>query len=601
MSNGKDYDIFSGPKLIESIRSGGYEDTSYAVAELVDNAIDAKSKHVSIICQERLHHSTNRHHLEKIAVLDNGTGMNSEELRNSLLFGDGTRGKEFDIGKFGMGLPNASLSQCKRVEVYSWQHFSTPLYSYLDYDEIKAGNRSIPIPEPKDIPEVFSNTIKNIPQESGTLVVWSKLDRCSWTTSKALIRNSQFIIGRIYRKFLHAKKLVINVITMRVDDEGRPAGLESENMLPNDPMYLMAPTTTPGKWGKTPMFKPDTKPEDKFGVKVDGETHVITVRYSLEKDELRSPEHVQGDQGGTSHGLHAKKNMGVSIIRAGREVTMDTNLLLSSEPRDRWWGVEIDIPSSLDLVVGLTNNKQHVDTISAIMQSVGKFEEDDSDEREMMDEFSEYDKTKLELIRIITEIKSRIRSMRKRIRATRSDTRKTPPGQKTPLEKKIEKGLSEEKEEGKKGQTDIDRENMKDEERIALISDALVDEGYEQKTANKTAKEWVDDDKKIVFMEGELDGSNFFTVNDIGGILQIKINRKHRAYKNLLSLTDADEYKEMSNDDKLQVIHDGLKLLLASWARFEDLINNDKRRKEVQNTRYDWGRELDIFLEKNIN
>lgn len=600
MSNKKDYDIFSGPKFVESIRSSGYHDTSYAVAELVDNAIDAKSNHVSIICQERLNHSTNRYHLEKIAVLDNGTGMNSEELRNSLLFGDGTRGEEFDIGKFGMGLPNASLSQCRRVEIYSWQQSSTPMYSYLDYDEVKAGNRSIPIPEPKNIPEEFLDSIKNISKKHGTLVIWSKLDRCSWTTSNALIRNSQFIIGRIYRKFLHTKKLVIAVITMTVDADGKFVELESEDMLPNDPMYLMSPTTTPGQWGEKPMFKPDTKPEDKFGIKFDGKTHVITVRYSLEKDELRSPEHVHGDQGRTPHGNHAKKNMGVSIIRAGREITMDTNLIVSSEPRDRWWGVEIDIPSSLDRAIGLTNNKQRADTLAAIMQSVGTFEEDETDERNMADEFNNDDQTKLELYRMTTNVKSRIRSIRKRIRATRSDTRKLPDGKKS-LEKKIEAGLSQEKGEGKKGQTDRDRETMKKEERIERISDVLVDEGYEEETAKKTAEQWVDDDKKIVFMEGELDGSNFFTVNDIGGILQIKINKKHRAYKNLLSLTDADEYKEMNNDNKLRVLHDGLRLLLVSWARFEDLINNDERRKQVQNTRYDWGRELDIFLEKNIN
>ncbi len=600
MSDKKDYDIFSGPKFIESIRSGGYQDTSYAVAELVDNAIDAKSDHVIIICQEKLSHSTNRPHLDKIAVLDNGTGMNPEELRNSLLFGDGTRGEELDIGKFGMGLPNSSLSQCKRVEVYSWQQSSTPMHSYLDYEEIKAGNRRVPTPQPKDIPKVFSDSIKNISQKSGTLVVWSKLDRCSWTTSKALIRNSQFIIGRIYRKFLNEKKLVIDVITMKIDAEERFVELESKSMLPNDPMYLMSPTTTPGKWGEEPMFKTDTKPEDKFKIEFDNKSHIITVRYSLEKDELRSPEHVHGDQGSTSHGKHAKKNMGVSIIRAGREVTMDTNLLLSSEPRDRWWGVEIDIPSSLDLAVGLTNNKQHVDTLAAIMQSVGKFEEDDDDEKEMIDEFNEHDKTKQELMRMITNVKSRIRSMRKRIRATRSDTRK-PTGGKTPLDEKIEEGLSQEEEEGKKGRTDRDRETMKKEERIEIISGALVEEGYEKETAKETAEQWVDDDKKVVFMEGELDGSNFFTVNDIGGILQIKINRKHRAYKNLLSLTDAEEYKEMNNNDKLRVIHDGLRLLLASWARFEDLINNDERRKQVQDTRYDWGKELEIFLEKNLN
>ena len=596
----KDYDIFSGPKFAESIRSGGYRDTSYAVAELVDNSIDAKSKHVFIICQERLNTTTGRYYLEKILVLDDGTGMNSDELRSALLFGDGTRGAAHEIGKFGMGLPNSSLSQCKKVEVYSWQKSAKPIYSYLDYDEIIKGKKIVPKPKSKNIPRILVDSIKNISQKSGTLIVWSKLDRCSWTTSNALIKNSQFIIGRIYRKFLDKKQLIIDMVTLRVNDDEELVNLESESMLPNDPMYLMAPTTTPGKWGKEPMFKYDVKPKDEFEVKFKGKKHIITVEYSLEKDELRSPEHVQGDQGQTDHGKHAKKNMGVSIVREGREITMDTNLLVSSEPRDRWWGVEINIPSSLDLALGLTNNKQHVDILSAIMQSVGSFGEDGSEERDMEEQFSESGETKRELFRMVKCINSRVRSIRHRIRATRTDTRKKR-GEKSPLDKKIESGLSDEREKGQKSQTDKDRETIKKEERIALIADVLESEGAETKTAKEEAQQMVDSGIEVIFREANLDGHNFFTVSNMGGILEIKINRKHRAYKNLFSLTDAEEYADMRNEDKLQIIHDGLRLLLVSWARFEDLIDNDARKSEVQDIRYDWGKELNIFLGKNIN
>ncbi len=35
-----------------------------------------------------------------------------------------------------MGLPNASLSQARRIEVFTWQDGGRPLYCYLDADEI---------------------------------------------------------------------------------------------------------------------------------------------------------------------------------------------------------------------------------------------------------------------------------------------------------------------------------------------------------------------------------------------------------------------------------------------------------------------------------
>ena len=138
----KDYNIFGGDRFIESMRSGGYKDTSYAIGEIVDNAIDAKAKHVEIICQDAYNVSTGRYSLTEIAILDDGQGMTAQELRSALLFGDGTRGSDpNEIGKYGMGLPNSSLSQCKRVEVYSWQNGSDPICSYIDVDEVKLGKK----------------------------------------------------------------------------------------------------------------------------------------------------------------------------------------------------------------------------------------------------------------------------------------------------------------------------------------------------------------------------------------------------------------------------------------------------------------------------
>jgi hypothetical protein len=52
----------------------------------------------------------------------------------------------------------------------------------------------VPIPELSALPEMWSSVVKNT-KDTGTLVVWSKLDRCLWKTGKTIIDHSESIVG----------------------------------------------------------------------------------------------------------------------------------------------------------------------------------------------------------------------------------------------------------------------------------------------------------------------------------------------------------------------------------------------------------------------
>ena len=127
----------------------------------------------------------------------------------------------------------------------------------------------------------------------------------------------------------------------------------------------------------------------------------------------------------------------------------------------------------------------------------------------------------------------------------------------------------------------------------------MVSEGVEPELAIQRATEWVKEDKKIVFETAPLEGSNFFSITNTGGILRVKMNSNHRAYQNLISLTEPTEYDDLSDKQRLELTKDGLWLLLASWARYEDLLDSDLQKERVQDIRYDWGKELNEFLERN--
>ena len=96
--------------LMWSTRAIGYT-TPAAVADLIDNSISAGASEISIqyVSGENGY----------IAILDNGEGMSAEDLRLAMKYGSGDpwqERSESDLGRFGLGLKTASLSQCLRLD-----------------------------------------------------------------------------------------------------------------------------------------------------------------------------------------------------------------------------------------------------------------------------------------------------------------------------------------------------------------------------------------------------------------------------------------------------------------------------------------------------
>jgi DNA topoisomerase VI subunit B len=111
--------IVDEQRFILSTRDTGYRSTASAVAELVDNSVQAGANRIRIFVS---HEGIGVDRRLLVAVMDNGCGMDAETLTTALRFGGSSR---FDDrsgpGRFGMGLPNSSFSQAKRLEVYTWQ------------------------------------------------------------------------------------------------------------------------------------------------------------------------------------------------------------------------------------------------------------------------------------------------------------------------------------------------------------------------------------------------------------------------------------------------------------------------------------------------
>ncbi len=101
------------PAMLESMRAIGYSFDA-ALADIIDNSITASATRVEV--------QVRRQPSLYVAVVDDGTGMSSDQLQEAMRYGGigptATR-SDHDLGRFGLGLKTASLSQCRRLTVVS--------------------------------------------------------------------------------------------------------------------------------------------------------------------------------------------------------------------------------------------------------------------------------------------------------------------------------------------------------------------------------------------------------------------------------------------------------------------------------------------------
>ena len=395
--------VVSSSQLIPSMRHQGYH-TTYALAELIDNSIQAKANHIEILCMDKVNVDTNTRQLHEIAILDDGNGMSEDDLWNSIRLGESTNRGKGGIGRFGVGLTHASFSQCPRMDVYTWKDPKKVFHVHCDLDDVGDSDiLSVEEPAKSDIPESWKKISKYI-SKSGTLVVWSKLDRCKWKKAKSLIKNSEFIMGRIYRKFLNDKESKLKIRMVSFDGKTNTVEIDVP-LLPNDPLYLMEPSSTPKPWNKDSMFQKDGKKwEDSIKIEgADGKKYSVLTRYSFVKRQARDGKRNAGSE---PYGRHAAQNVGISIIRAKRELNMDTNMIVSYDTVERWWGAEIEFPPELDEIFGVSTNKQTATELVYLMQQMGKQNREITGKRDLEDDENN------PLFELVSNMSSRITALK---------------------------------------------------------------------------------------------------------------------------------------------------------------------------------------------
>lgn len=323
--------LIDAPNFILAIRDSGYVSLATALAELIDNSLQAEATEINVTLDR-----DGAEALPTISVEDNGKGMTAEELAICLLFGGSSRfDSRLSFGRFGMGLPAASLSQARHVEVAAWQAGSHALSVGLDVDAVARGEHDSLSPR---IAAVGASP-------SGCRVTWHRCDRIEYRRLAWLARSLHRDLGRMFRRFLSSG------VTIRIN---------GERIKPIDP--LLRDININGGAGRM-AFEPI-----RYEISTaSGGTGVVTVSFtSLPVSRWHNLDNA------TKRKLGIIGHGGVSILRAGREIASGWYLMggKRKENYDDWWRCEIEFEPDLDEDFGITINKQGVRPTAAIREAL---------------------------------------------------------------------------------------------------------------------------------------------------------------------------------------------------------------------------------------
>lgn len=576
-----DVTIFQAADGLAGLRDSGIKNTASAISEIVDNSIEAGAKSVKVVIFEEPTSSGQRviDKISSIAIIDNGSGMDKDLATLCLAVGGGNRKQRKGLGRFGYGLPNSSLSQARRVEVFTWKQKDKIFHNYLDFDEVQS----------KKLEKVYEATESKIPKElekyiskefqnSGTIVYWKKCDRTDVFRGETLFRHMEDQLCRTFRHYLDDDDNYGERIDLTYEIDKKDF---QRSFLPNDPLYIMTPNNCPNFENEASNTLINDEEIEVPFIDQEGapKTSKIKVRFSVAKPET------QKNFGSNSPtGKHYGKNTGISVVRKAREIDFGNwGFFDGNEYRERWWGAEIRFEPELDELFGLTNNKQNTrrfyyedDTLNK-----EKFGEEDYEERLNTD-------LSLQMRRLVSQWFSRhhkehIKIIKNRGKGTgtgrggssgktSSDIANDVLKNDDTMTRSFTEGSEKSEEQTKKELVDLlksENPEITTEELIKITNQKMA----EKRKVDLSFKGWP--------------GEQFFTVEIAGETSYAVINRDHPYYTEFYDpLFQLDDSKYVKAVD----------LLLMAFARMED--EQVTSREEAQKVRGHWGRHLQNFLDK---
>jgi len=553
---------------LNSLRDSGYS-LAAALGEVIDNSIEANSNNILVRLEEDTKGRGGKRHIHRIIASDDGQGMDPETLHHYLQIGFSTQYMSTTtIGKYGVGAKLAALNYCRQIDVWSrtddgdpWWHVCFDLDSALE--EEKKGEE-IGVESPT-IQPVSDDIVSFLPKGSGTMVVWSKVDRLEerrWAADANALRvDVEKELSRMFRYFL---------------DGGIHITVNETKLLPHDPLFLMKGTWADKvlaeyyargeKKGEKKLHFPATRIA-KEPIKI--ADSIATLIVTLYPREVARKRGLGGDE--LARKLRVPENEGsISFVRLNREINY-TNVPRifprGVQEADRFIGIEISFKPELDNYFGVRNVKRRVEPHDELRTQI----------RKHLEKYVPEARTQLD------EIWGKV---------AREDSQHE--GEHTSIIKAVkEANLTLPKARAKGPESE--------DERIGILEDLAKDVG---KTSEKEKQEYLDRIRDLPFVVESVDfpGTNFIDIQHIDGQVIIRVNTRHRFYRDLwepIRQIASQEPGTISGAEAAQAARrtiEALTLLIIAYGKAESMHGNP--RDQYGDLRAYWGQFLDSLMGK---
>ena len=323
------------PNLIESMRSLGYSFET-AIADLIDNSISADATKIDILLSP----------IDEpyLIILDNGHGMSFSELEEALRYGAKNpleKRENSDLGRFGLGMKSASLSQCRKLVVASKKDRLISCFSWnLDY-----------IIQKKEwmLLEYGDEEINSLPQidllkslSSGTYLMLENFDRIS---------SSTYDLNTTLNSYMSSTIDHLSLVFHRFLNEGVDIFVNNNKIIPRDPFLTTNRATQP-------------LPEQFISInnsKIRVKPYILPYINKLTSEDLQKV--------GGKEDLRA--NQGFYIYRNKRLIFWGSWFRLTrKEELSKLARVMVDIPNDLDEVWGVDIKKSTVHLPDSIKKNL---------------------------------------------------------------------------------------------------------------------------------------------------------------------------------------------------------------------------------------